>query len=60
MLTTAQGRRSGELRRVSEDARLFQNWDTEMRYAPTAEISVAQVTGWRASAEKLVARMEIE
>jgi hypothetical protein len=59
MLTTAQGRRSGELRRLSDDARLFQNWDTAMRYAPTAEITATQITGWRASAEELVARMEM-
>ncbi len=59
MLATAQGRRSGELRRLSEDSRLFQNWDTTMRYAPTAEISTTRITAWRVSAEELVGRMEM-
>jgi hypothetical protein len=58
MLTIAQGRRAGELRRLSEDARLFQNWDITMRYAPTGEISATWVAAWRKSAEELIDRME--
>src|ERR1017187_10385274 len=40
MLSTAEGLRSGELRKVSEDTSLFQHWDTDMRYAPTKDIDV--------------------
>lgn len=54
----ASGRRSGELRRIAETASLFQNWDTEMRYAPTADIEDAMVEAWRASAHDLVNRMD--
>jgi|ERR1039458_2609022 hypothetical protein len=57
MLSTAYGRRSEELRRVSEDSRLFQNWDTDMRYAPTKDIDVRWVDAWKASAERLIDRM---
>ena len=58
LLITAQGRRSGELRRLSEDAQLFQYWDIAMRYAPTSDILALWVTAWRASAEELIGRME--
>jgi len=57
MLATAQGRRAGELRRLSEDPRLFQNWDIAMRYAPTKDISANWVEAWKASAEELIDRM---
>lgn len=59
MLTTVQGRRSGELRRLSEDPQLFQNWDIAMRYAPTVEIKATWVVAWRGSAEELIAKMEM-
>lgn len=52
------GRRSGELRVISEDASLFQHWNTDMRYAPTAEILDARIDAWRRSAHDLVARMD--
>ncbi len=57
MLATATGRRSGELRRLSEDPRLFQNWDITMRYAPTSDIDESWVEAWKASAEKLQVMM---
>lgn len=57
MLATAQGRRAGELRRLSEDPRLFQNWDIAMRYAPTKDIGANWVEAWKASAEELINRM---
>jgi hypothetical protein len=60
MLSTAYGRRSGELRKLSEDSSLFQNWDVVMRYAPTVEISANHVAAWKLSAEKLIDRMEAE
>jgi len=57
LLTTAKGRRSGELRKLSEDPRLFQNWDITMRYAPTKEINEIWVKAWKASAEELIRKM---
>jgi hypothetical protein len=59
MLSTAQGRRAGELRAFSEDPRLFQNWDISMRYAPSSEINAKWVETWKTSAERLVERMAI-
>ena len=59
MLVTADGRRAGELRKLSEDPRLFQNWDIAMRYAPTTEVDATWVEAWKASAEDLLIRMEI-
>jgi hypothetical protein len=58
MLATAQGRRSGELRRISDNSRLFQNWDTSMRYAPTGDIRLDWVDEWKLSARELIGRME--
>jgi hypothetical protein len=58
LLETAVGRRSGELRRLAEDGRLFSNWDTDMRYAPTSDIKDAWVTQWKQQAESLVAKMD--
>jgi hypothetical protein len=58
MLATVPGRRAGELRQLSEDPRLFQNWDTTMRYAPTTEINAALVSAWKGSAEELLNRMD--
>ena len=58
MLSTATGRRSQELRKLSENSVLFQNWDTDMRYAPTTEINEVQVDAWKLSAEKPVDQME--
>ncbi len=58
MLSTAKGLRSGELRKVSEDPGLFQNWNTNMRYAPTKDIDARWVDAWKVSAERLIGRME--
>lgn len=55
---TAKGRRSGEIRKIAETAALFQNWDTDMRYAPTADIDDAWVESWKISAHDLVNRMD--
>jgi hypothetical protein len=57
MLSTAEGRRAGELRKFSEDAGLFQNWDVAMRYAPTRDIGANWVATWKVSAERLIERM---
>ena len=59
LLAAAAGRRAGELRRLSEDPRLFQNWDVAMRYAPTNDVNRAWVEAWKDSAENLIQRMAI-
>ncbi len=55
---TVKGRRSGELKKIAEMSTLFQNWDTDMRYAPTEDIQQAWVEAWKISAHDLVHRME--
>jgi hypothetical protein len=55
--TTAKGRRAGELRKFSEDPRLFQNWDVAMRYAPTKDIDANWLATWKVSAEELIEKM---
>ena len=57
MLAMAQGRRAGELRRISANAGLFQNWDTSMRYAATEDIRLDWVDDWKKSAKDLIARI---
>ena len=59
MLTRTTGRRAGELRQFSDDPRLFQNWHTDMRYAPTDDVEENWVRAWKASAEKLVEKMVV-
>jgi len=59
LLATATGRRAGQLRQLSEDPQLFQNWDVAMRYAPTTEIRPTWIAAWKDSAEKLVNRMAV-
>lgn len=59
LLNALKGRRSGELRKIAETAALFQNWNTDMRYAPTADIDPAWVESWKTSAHDLVARMDL-
>jgi hypothetical protein len=54
-----RGRRSGALDRLAKDPTLFQYWDTEMRYASTAEIRVEWVSKWKETAERLVDQMEL-
>lgn len=58
LLSTANGRRAGELRKLSEDPRLFQHWDIAMRYAPTRDIDANWVDTWKESAERVFERME--
>lgn len=59
MLEKIQGRWHSTLRRIAEDSSLFQNWDTDMRYAPTTDIRDAWVAAWKRSAEELVGRMDV-
>ena len=53
----AFGRRSGELMKMAQTAQVFQEWSTDMRYAPTNEIPAGRVDGWQADARKLVDQM---
>lgn len=55
----ASGRRAGELLKVALDPRLFSNWDTDMRYAPTADIQAQWIAAWKDQAESLVSQMEL-
>jgi hypothetical protein len=59
LLATMSGRRQGELRRLAENDSLFNEWATDMRYAPTADVTAQRVTRWKASAETLVADMSV-
>lgn len=56
MLSEASGRRANELRAIS-DSGIFNNWDTNMRYAPTQEILGSWIDSWKSSAEELVDKM---
>ena len=53
----AQGRRQGELLKYAKDPQLFDGWNTDMRYAPTADIPEARTAAWKLQAEKLVQEM---
>jgi hypothetical protein len=59
LVDAAKGRRHGELRKLAEDPRLFRNWDTDMRYAPTEDIDEDWVAIWKKSAEELVRSMDL-
>jgi hypothetical protein len=54
----AAGRRAGELREIAESPALFRNWDTQMRYAPTADIRADWISAWKTSATNLILRMD--
>jgi hypothetical protein len=58
LLTTAHGRRSGELVRIAQTAQIFQEWSTDVRYAPTQEVPSQHVDRWQGDAKRLVAQME--
>lgn len=55
----AKGRLQGTLVRHAIDARLFNNWNVEMRYAPTKEIQEKWTHEWRDQADKLVQAMNL-
>lgn len=54
----AAGRRSGQLLQMAQNTRFFEEWNTDMRYAPTCEITANRVDGWRQDAKKLIDQME--
>jgi hypothetical protein len=60
LLTAAAGRRSGELLLVARTAQIFQEWSTDMRYAPTREVPARRVDGWQDDAKKLIGQMEVQ
>jgi hypothetical protein len=50
----ASGRRSGELLTHARNDRLFEHWNTDMRYAPTTEVTPDWVSSWKTQAKSLV------
>ena len=52
-----KGRHAGKLRKIADEAQLFQYWDIKMRYAPTKDIQLEWVTAWKLSAERLIIEM---
>lgn len=57
LVDKATGRRRDELKKIAEDSSLFQQWDTDMRYAPTKEIEERWVMAWQKSARELVGKI---
>jgi hypothetical protein len=55
----AAGRRHGELLKYANNTSLFQHWDTDMRYAPTRDVSDAWTQRWKSQAENLVSNMDL-
>lgn len=58
LLSAATGRRSGELLNIARTTQLFQEWSTDMRYAPTQQVPARRVDGWQGDAKKLIDQME--
>lgn len=58
LLDTATGRRSGELLQMAQSTQIFKQWHTDMRYAPTVEISTNLVDAWQKHARNLIQKME--
>jgi hypothetical protein len=55
----AKGRLQAQLVRYATDAKLFHDWDTIMRYAPTQDIRGQWTDEWRSQAEALVQAMNL-
>ena len=58
LLTAAAGRRSGELLKVARSAWVFQEWSTDIRYAPTREVLAQRLDAWQDDAKQLIGQME--
>jgi hypothetical protein len=56
--TAASGRRAGALLSMARTAQIFREWSTDMRYAPTLEVTAGRVGGWQADAKQLIEQME--
>ncbi|KQP23099.1 hypothetical protein [Pseudorhodoferax sp. Leaf267] len=57
LLDQISGRRAGQLRAVAQSGRIFRQWHTDMRYAPSIEVPEARVEEWKADANELVNQM---
>jgi hypothetical protein len=55
----AHGRNSGVLLNHAQNPKLFRNWCTDMRYAPTADVNGAWSDEWLESATKLIEDMDL-
>jgi hypothetical protein len=53
----AHGRRQGDLAKYARQQSLFEQWSTDMRYAPTTDVSTGMVAEWKLQAEELVSQM---
>jgi len=53
-----QGRRDQPLQRIINDDRFFNNWEIQVRYAPSREIRDEWVTMWAEQARNVVNQME--
>jgi len=53
----AAGRRAQVLLKHALNDRLFHDWDTAMRYAPTTDVKSSWIDDWKADAETLVNEM---
>lgn len=51
---SVQGRRSGELLMHARNERLFQYWDTAMRYAATSDVKPEWTESWKTQAKTLI------
>ncbi len=58
LLTAVAGRRSGELLKLAQSTRIFQEWKTDMRYAPTQEVPAHRLDAWQDDAKQLIGQME--
>lgn len=54
---SAHGRRQGDLLRIVKGSSCFGGWSTDMRYAPTRDISEGQCTRWRTEARTMIGKM---
>lgn len=56
---SAKGRRQGDLVKHAANPKLFHDWGTGMRYAPTQDIRDEWTNDWRSHAEALVQAMNL-
>lgn len=56
----ASGRRAADLLTLAQSDHTFREWSTNMRYAPTSEVTARLVDGWKDDAKKLIDQMETE
>ena len=59
LLNKLEGRQHADLLKFARNTKLFREWDTKMRYAPTSDIPEDLTTLWKSQAETLVGEMSI-